>query len=116
MGAVPTSYGSPDLTPSSSRPGARESNLSRYLLAWTLVAPFVGFALAARIFDLRSGDWELWKAAALGALLMVPFAVGATLGARAVLKGFRGGWVGLLAHLVLGALAIGMPLVEALTD
>ena len=51
-----------------------------------------------------------WKAALLGALLMAPFAVGAYLGLRSVLKGFRGGWVGLAANLVLGVLAIGMPI------
>jgi hypothetical protein len=80
------------------------------------VAPFVGFTLAERVFDLGAeGDWELWKAALLGALLMAPFAVGVYLGLRSVLKGFRGGWVGLAANLVLGVLAIGMPIAESLT-
>ena len=50
-----------------------------------------------------------------GALLMAPFAVGAYLGLRSVLKGFRRGWVGLAANLVLGVLAIGMPIAESLT-
>jgi len=42
-------------------------------------------------------------------------AVGAYLGLRSVLKGFRGGWAGLAANLVLGVLAIGMPIAEFLT-
>jgi hypothetical protein len=62
------------------------------------------------------GDWEPWKAAILGATLMAPFAVGAYFGLRSVIKGFRGGWVGFLANLVLVALAFGMPVMEALSD
>lgn len=78
---------------------------------------FVGFVLAGRIFDLGAdGDWEPWKAALLGALLMTPFAVGAYFGLRSVLKGFRGGWVGLAANFALAALAIGMPIAESLTS
>jgi hypothetical protein len=97
-------------------PGARESKLSRCFLLWLPVAPFVGFTLAERVFDLGAeGDWELWEAALLGALLMAPFAVGVYLGLRSVLKGFQGGWVGLAANLVLGVLAIGMPIAESLT-
>ena len=42
--------------------------------------------------------------------------MGAYLGLRFVLKEFRGGWLGLAANLVLGALAISMPIVEFLTD
>jgi hypothetical protein len=77
----------------------------------------VGFALAGRVFMLGdNGDWELWKAAAVGALMMAPFAVGTYFGLRSVLKGFRGGWVGLASNLVLGALAIAMPISESLTD
>ena len=97
-------------------PGARESRLSRYCLWWVLGAPLVGFALAGRVFNLGAeGDWEVWKAAVVGALLMAPFAVGTYLGARSVTKGFKGGWVGLIANLILGALAIGMPISESLT-
>jgi hypothetical protein len=97
-------------------PGARDSKLSRYFLWWLLAAPLVGFALAGRVFDLGAqGEWELWKAATLGALMMGPFAVGAYFGLRSVTRGFRGGWVGLIANLVLAALALGMPLVESLT-
>ena len=61
------------------------------------------------------GDWELWKAALLERFTVAPFAVGAYLGLRSVLKGFRGGWVGLAANLVLGVLAISMPIAESLT-
>lgn len=76
----------------------------------------MGFALAGRIFDLGAeADWEPWKAAVLGAVMMAPFAVGAYFGLRAVLKGCRGGWVGLAANVVLSFLAIGMPISEALT-
>ena len=76
----------------------------------------VGFALAGRVFTLGAdGEWELWKATVLGALMMAPFAVGAYFGLRSILKGFVAGWVGLAANLVLGALAIGMPIAESLT-
>lgn len=97
--------------------GARESRRSRLCLLWLPLAPLVGFALAGRVFDLggESGDWELWKAAVLGTVLMAPFAAGAYLGLRSVRKGFRGGWAGLVANLVLAALAIGMPIAESLT-
>jgi hypothetical protein len=44
---------------------------------------------------------------------MAPFAVGAYFGLRSVLKGFRGGWVGLAANLVLAVLTIGMPIAES---
>lgn len=80
---------------------------------WILAAPFVGFALAGRVVELGAeGDWALWKVALLGALMMAPFAVGAYFGLRSVLKGFRGGWAGFTANLVLAALAIGMPMWE----
>lgn len=93
-------------------PGTRESTLSRRFLWWVLVAPFVGFALAGRVFNLGAeGQWDLWKAVVLGA----PFAVGAYFGLRSLLKGFPGGWVGLIANFVLAALAIGMPISESLT-
>ncbi|HJS27373.1 MAG TPA: hypothetical protein VJ913_09650 [Actinomycetota bacterium] len=98
-------------------PGARESKLSRNCLWWIVAAPLVGFALAGRVLELGAeGDWEPWKAAVLGALLMTPFAVGAYFGLRSVLKGFRGGWMGLAANLALAALAIGMPIGESLTS
>jgi len=103
-------------SPTGLKSGAGESKLSRYFLLWLPVAPFVGFILAETVFDLGAeGDWEIWKAALLGALLMAPFAVGAYFGLRSVLKGFRGGWVGLATNLVLGVLAIGMPIAESFT-
>lgn len=67
-------------------PGAREAKLSRRFLWWLLAAPFVGFALAGRVLKLTEGDWETWKAAVLGLLMMAPFAVGAYVGLRSVLK------------------------------
>jgi|GEM_PF-5711384 hypothetical protein len=97
------------------QPGAREARLSRRFLWWVLAAPLVGFALAGRVLNLTEGDWELWKAALLGALMMAPFAIGAYLGLRSVLKGCRGGWVGLVANLILAVVAIGMPVAESLT-
>ena len=78
---------------------------------WVLVAPFVGFALAGRVLDLG----EIWKAAVLGVVLMVPFVVGASFGLRSVRKGFRRGWVFLVANLVLAALAVGMPVSESVS-
>jgi hypothetical protein len=107
-----------DRTPGIVRaPGDRDSRLSRYCLVWFLVAPFAGFALAGRVFRLGTDgeDWELWKAAALGGVLTVPYAIGAFLGLRAVLKGCRGGWLGLAANTVLGALSLVMPITESLT-
>jgi hypothetical protein len=94
--------------------GARDSRLSRYCLWWVVAAPFVGLVLAEILNLGAEGDWEFWKAAALGALMMAPFAVGAYLGLRAVLRGFRAGWVGFAANLLLGVLAIGMPISESL--
>ena len=79
-----------------------------------LAAPFVGFVLGETIFDLGAqGGWELWKASVLGAVMMAPFAVGAYFGLRSVRRGFRGGWLGLIANLGLAAVAVGMPIVEA---
>jgi hypothetical protein len=99
------------------KPGARESRLSRYCLLWLPAAPFAGFALAGRVLILGAdGDWELWKTVILGVTLMAPFVAGACFGLRSVLKGFRGGWVGLVVNLVLATLAFGMPLGEALND
>jgi hypothetical protein len=97
-------------------PGHRESRRSRYCLLWFFAAPFVGFVLAGRVFGLGvdGEDWELWKAASLGAVLAVPYAIGVVLGLRAVLNGFRGGWVGLIANGVLASLSIVMPISESL--
>ena len=112
---VPSGTASPS-SPPGLIPGARDSKLSRYFLLWLPAAPLVGLTLAETVFDLGAeGDWELWKAALLGALLMAPFAVGAYYGLRSVLKRFRGGWVGLAANLVLAVIAIGMPIAESLT-
>jgi len=97
-------------------PGARESRLSLYFLLWVVAAPFVGFVLAGRIFELgAAGDWELWKAAIIGALMMSPFALGAYFGLRAVLKRYLLGWVGLVGNSILCMLAIGMPMWEGAT-
>jgi hypothetical protein len=94
---------------------ARESRLSRSCLWWLLVAPFVGFALAGRLFMLGAdgAEWELWKSAVLGVVLMVPFAVGAYFGLRAVRKRFLGGWVGLVGNVVLAVITLAMPISEA---
>lgn len=103
---------------STRQPGSRESRVSLYLLLWLIAAPFVGFVLAGdQVFDVGArGDWEVWKAAVIGGLLVIPFAVGAYFGLRAILKRFSAGWIGFVANLVLGLLAIGMPILEALTD
>ena len=100
---------------STPRPGSRESRVSLYFLLWLIAAPFVGFVLAGdQVFDLGArGGWEPWKAAVIGGLLMIPFAVGAYFGLRAILKGFSVGWFGFVANLVLGLLALGMPILEA---
>lgn len=99
------------------QPGARESRIARYFLLWLLAAPFVGFVLAGRVFDLGAqGDWEVWKAAVIGGLLAIPFVVGACFGVGSVMKGFSGGRIGLVGNVALGLLAIVMPIFEALTD
>lgn len=104
------------MAPSPPRPGARESRIARYFLLWLLVAPIVGFGLAGRVFDLGAqGDWEVWKAALIGGLLAIPFAVGASFGVRSVTKGCVGGWVGLVGNVALGLAAVVAPIAEALT-
>jgi hypothetical protein len=103
-------------TPSRPRPGARESRIARYFLLWLLAAPILGFVLAGRVFDLGAqGYWEVWKAALVGGLLAIPFAVGAYFGVRSVLMGFSGGWVGFVGNVALGLVAIVMPIVETFT-
>jgi hypothetical protein len=74
MSAIRVKSGAASVSsPTGLKSGARESKLSRYFLLWLPVAPFVGFILAETVFDLGAeGDWELWKAALLGALLMAP--------------------------------------------
>ena len=117
MSEVRVPSGSPSPSSAQQIPGARESRLSRYCLWWLPATPVVGFALAGRVLKLgEAGPWELWKVVILAALLGGPFAVGAYFGLRSVRKGFRGGWVGLVANLLLGALAVGMPIAEALSD
>jgi len=116
MSAVHVRSGAPGA--GAPRPGDREARVSLYFLLWLIAAPFVGFVLAGdQVFDLGArGDWETWKAAVVGGLLAIPFAVGAHFGLRAVLKRFSGGWIGLVANAGLALLAIGMPIFEALTD
>jgi hypothetical protein len=103
---------------SATAPGERESRLSRLCLLWFFVAPFVGFALAGRVFHLGidGGGWELWKAALLGGMLTAPYAVGAYLGLRGVLKGSRGGWVGFGGNILLGVVSLVAPITESLTS
>ena len=96
-------------------PGSRDARRSLYFLAWIFVAPILGFALAGRVLDLGAqGDWEIWKATVLGLVLTAPFCVGAFFGLRAVRRGDRSGWVGLVINGILALLAVGMPLREAL--
>ena len=117
MSEIRVPSGSPSPSSAQQIPGARESKLSRYCLWWLPATPVVGFALAGRVLKLgEAGSWEPWKVVILAALLGGPFAVGAYFGLRSVRKGFRGGWVGLVANLLLGALAVGMPIAEALSD
>src|ERR687898_192545 len=109
MNAVRVRLGAPSRAPAPP-PGARESRVSRYFLLWLIAAPFVGFVLA-EVVDLGArGDWEVWKAAVIGGLLMIPFAVGAYFGLRSVLKGFSGGWIGFVGNAALALFAIGMPI------
>lgn len=111
VGSEPSRAGTP-------RPGTHESSLSLFFLLWLIGAPFMGFVLAGdQAFDLGArGDWEVWKAAVIGGMLAIPFAVGAYFGLRAVLKRCASGWIGLVANTVLAVLAIGMPILEALTN
>ena len=96
-------------------PGSRDARRSIYLAAWIFVAPVLGFALAGRVLDLGAqGDWEVWKATLLGIVLTLPFCVGAFFGLRAVRRGYRNGWIGLVINGILALLAAGMPIREAL--
>jgi hypothetical protein len=116
MNAVHVKSGAPR-TSSPPQAGARESRIARYFLFWLLASPLLGFVLAGRVFDLGAqGDWEVWKAAVIGGLLAIPFLAGAYFGVRSVLKGFSGGWIGLVGNVALSLLAIVMPVFEALTD
>jgi hypothetical protein len=110
----------PQIGDGSSAAGAerrlRDSTRSLVCLLWILVGPLVGFLLAETVFDLgETGDWTLWKAAALGVLLMVPFGVGTYFGLRAVVHHDRAGWIGAIGNAALAALAVGMPVAESLS-
>jgi len=95
--------------------GDRDARASFVCLLWVLVAPLFGVLLAEGVFQLgETDDWELWKAAVLGLVLMMPFAVGAYLGVRGARRGHRKAWIGAVGNLLLAALAVGMPVAESL--
>jgi hypothetical protein len=68
------------------------------------------------VFDLGArGDGRSGRPPSSAACLAIPFAIGVYFGLRAA-KRYASGWVGLIANSVLAVLAIGMPIIEALTN
>jgi hypothetical protein len=80
------------------------------LLWWLPLSPIVGFVLANRLL---SDSWPLWQVVPLALGLATPFAIGAHFGLKAVRLGDRRGWLGLVVHLVLAAIALAMPIAQA---
>lgn len=91
--------------------GRRAARVSMGFLWWLPISPIVGFVLANRFL---SESWPLWQVLPLAVILAAPFAVGARFGWKAARLGEARGWVGLALHLVLGAIALVMPIYQAL--
>lgn len=65
---------------------------------------------------LLSDPWPLWQVVPLAAVLATPFGVRAYHGLRAVRLGQSRGWIGLILHSALMAIALVKPITEALTQ
>ena len=64
---------------------------------------------------LLSETWPLWQVLPLAVALATPFGIGAYHCLRAVRLGQSRGWIGLALHLVFMAIALVLPITEALT-
>ena len=94
-------------------PPSPEGRRSLLLLWWIPLSPIAGFLLGSALL---SESWPLWQVIPLALVLAAPFAVGAFHGFRAVRGHDRIGWVGLIVHLVMVAVAIVMPISESVTS
>lgn len=59
-----------------------------------------------------SESWPISQVMPLALILATPFAIGAFFGLKAILLGDRRGWAGFATHLVLMAIALGMPIAQ----
>lgn len=94
----------------SSTPEGRRSLL---LLWWIPLSPIVGFLLGSAVL---SEPWPLWQVIPLALVLAAPFAAGAVYGFRAIRGHDRTGWVGLIVHVAMMAVAIVMPISESVAS
>ena len=92
--------------------GERAARTSIWLLWWAPFSVIVGFVAASWFL---SESWPLWQVVPLALILATPFAIGAYYGLRAVRSGESRGWIGFLLHLILLAIALVVPVTEALT-
>lgn len=93
--------------------GERAVRSSIRFLWWAPLSIVVGFVLANRLL---SESWPLWQVVPLAVVLATPFGVGAYQGLRAVRFGQSRGWIGIILHSALMAIALVMPITEALTQ
>jgi hypothetical protein len=100
--------------PTDAESGDRYARMSVKMLWWLPAVLVVGFILASWLLP-EQGDWPLWRVVPLAVVLMLPFAIGAFFGLRAVRRGCHRGWIGLSIHLVCAVVALVMPISEALT-
>jgi hypothetical protein len=92
--------------------GERAARTSLWLLWWAPGSVIVGFVAASWFL---SESWPLRQVVPLALILATPFAIGAYYGLRAVRWGESRGRIGFLLHLILLAIALVMPITEALT-
>ena len=92
--------------------GERAARVSIRLLWWVPLSVIVGFVFASWFF---SEPWSLWQVVSLAVILATPFGIGAYYGLRAVRLGESRGWIGLAPNAVFMAIALIMPITEALT-
>ena len=92
--------------------GERAALTSMRFLWWAPLSVIIGFVSASWFL---SESWPLWQVVPLAVILATPFGIGAYHGLRAVRSGERRGWLGFGIHLILMAIALVMPITEALT-
>jgi hypothetical protein len=91
--------------------GERAARTSIRFLWWAPLSVIVGFVAGSWLLD---EPWLLWQVVPLAVILATPFGIGAYHGLRAVRSGEGRGWIGLALHLVLMAIALVMPMTQAL--
>ena len=93
-------------------PAEQAWRLSGRLLWWIVGAPIVGFIAANRLLD---PSWPLEQVIPLVIALAAPFGWGAWEGLRAVRLGDRRGWWTTIVHFAFMAIALVLPISEALS-